>query len=259
MNKPVRLMPAAAAAPRPLMEVLTRFDAVEPPPWLDAKPQPLRALLAGAGPAPGAAAVAGPGLSRTSLLPQAATPAAPAVDPALIAQVVAQATADAMVKGEQAGIAQGQAKVDAIIQRYADGIARLAEAQAQRAADDAASAVSLALVVAQEILGREIALDRTFLVTMVTEALATVGGQAPVRLRLSPTDLAYLGEVRPEVLGPTVEVITDESLGIGGCVVESEQRVVDASMETRLASVGAVLRQALAGTVDEGGTLERTI
>lgn len=239
---PVRLVSALTAAPRPLIGSLATIDAAAVPAWIGARAGVTRPLLAA--PLPPTEA------EQASMAAAAAAAGqpAPVVDPAVIAQAVEAARATAIAEGEKAGIAAGQAKVDAIVERYADGIAHLADVQARRAGDDAESAVALALVVAQEILGRELEIDRTFLVTMVTEALATVGHEKKVRVRLGSTDLAYLDTVRPEVLTSGVEVVADDSLGIGGCVVESEHRVVDASLSSRLAAVGAALRQALVPT-----------
>lgn len=232
---PVRLVPAALPAPTPLLGTLPHLPAAPTPAWLGAKPGPLRPLVTAPEPAPEVVAE-----------PEPVAPPAPVIDEAAVAQVMDEARALGQAEGERAGIAAGQAKVDAIIERYADGIAHLASAASARSADDAAAVVDLALVVARELVGHELSHDRTFLVTMLTEALATVGARTPVRLRIGSTDLAYLQEVRPEVLTPELEVVEDEALGVGGCVVEAEHAVVDATVEGRLAAVGAALRDALA-------------
>lgn len=232
---PVRLMPAALPAPTPLLGALPHLPAAPTPAWLGAKPGPLRPLVSPPQPEPEVVAA-----------PEPLEPAAPVIDEAAVEQVLSEARAAGLAEGERAGIAAGQAKVDAIIERYADGIAHLASATSARSADDAAAVVDLALVVARELVGHELSHDRTFLVTMLTEALATVGARTPVRLRIGSTDLAYLQAVRPEVLTPEIEVVEDEALGVGGCVVEAEHAVVDATVEGRLAAVGAALRDALA-------------
>lgn len=232
---PVRLMPAALPAPTPLLGALPHLPAAPTPAWLGAKPGPLRPLVTAPEPAPEVVAA-----------PEPVEPPAPVIDEAALAQIMDEARAQGLAEGERAGIAAGQAKVDAIIERYADGIAHLSSAASARSADDAAAVVDLALVVARELVGYELTHDRTFLVTMLTEALATVGARTPVRLRIGSTDLAYLQAVRPEVLTPELEVVEDEALGVGGCVVEAEHAVVDATVEGRLAAVGAALRDALA-------------
>ena len=54
---------------------------------------------------------------------------------------------------------------------------------------------------------------------------------------LGPEDIAWVRQRRPDLERRGVELRLDEALGIGGCVVETPRRLIDASMERRLEMV----------------------
>ncbi len=149
--------------------------------------------------------------------------------------------ADARAAAEEEGLRAAQARVETVVQRYADGIRRLGEVAQRAARPDASELVSLAMVVAQQIVGHELSLDRDAVVNTVENALATVADDPSVRVRLGTADLAFLKQRRPELLDGNIQLIEDNSLSVGGCIVETALRVVDSSMERRMDAI----RQAL--------------
>ena len=50
---------------------------------------------------------------------------------------------------------------------------------------------------------------------------------------------------RPELFHAGIELVEDSTLGIGGCVVETPHRVIDATIETRLMAIKDALEVAL--------------
>ncbi|MBI4511779.1 MAG: hypothetical protein HY698_19250 [Deltaproteobacteria bacterium] len=135
-----------------------------------------------------------------------------------------------------------QAQVEATLARYLDGIAKLEQVARTMPDAHARDAVELAFVIAKAIVGKELAVDRKQAISMVLEALKHVEGQRDVTVRLNQTDLQYLREHHPDLVGsPLVTFIEDPRLAMGGCVVETPKRIVDASVETRLSLVQARL------------------
>src|SRR5262249_3016860 len=105
--------------------------------------------------------------------------------------------------------------------------------------------LDLALEIAREILDREIKVDGGNLLSRINESLEAAGPDRPVRVRLSPSEIAHAVERTPELLGDGIELAEDPSLGAGGCIVESPSRIIDASVETRLAAIRDAIAEEL--------------
>jgi flagellar assembly protein FliH len=153
----------------------------------------------------------------------------------------------ARLEAERAAQEKARAELDKQIQRYVDGIARLQGVVRELGKPLAGEVVELAMVVAREIIGRELATDRSRIADVVAEALADADGEGAVVVRMNPADLAQLRERRPE-LAQGAAFVEDRRLAAGGCVVESASQVIDASIEARLDAVRlAVVRELRAG------------
>jgi flagellar assembly protein FliH len=178
-------------------------------------------------------------------VPQAGA-AASAASAAAAAQVREEA-ALARLEAERAAQEKARGELDKTIQRYVDGIARLQGVVRELGKPLAGEIVELAMVVAREIIGRELSTDRSRIADVVAEALADADGDAGVVVRMNPADLAELRERRPE-LAQGASFVADRRLAPGGCVVESASQVIDASIEARLDAVRiAVVRELGAG------------
>jgi flagellar assembly protein FliH len=203
-----------AAKPRStsaLSEVLPRIQVAAPPAWLE---------------------------RSAAERPPPATPAAP---PESLDAVIA----DARAKGEREGIEAGRTKVNALMERYFNAIIGLERATKETRKPFAKEAVELGLTIAREILEREISVDGAALKARLEEALGAIGPEGPIRVRLGPTEIEHAVQRAPELVS-SVELVEDETLGVGGCVVESPRRVIDASISTRLAAIRTALEDAWA-------------
>jgi len=138
---------------------------------------------------------------------------------------------------EREGLAAAQAKIEEIVERYLDGIQRLLAATRLAHRPEPGEVVELALVVAKELVGRELATDRGQLVEVIKNALTTVSADTQLVLRVSPGDATYVKQRRPELLREGVVLVEDKTLTVGGCVVETPAWVLDASIEARLEAV----------------------
>lgn len=148
------------------------------------------------------------------------------------------------------GLEAGKATVVQVVSRYLDGIERL-EQTTREAARPFSDAPEIAILIAKEILGRELSVDPDSIVRQLSEALTAVGSARPIRVRMGPTDLEYVLRKRPDLLSGDLELIEDDSLGIGGCVVEGPQKIVDSSIETRLLAMRAALEDLFNPTASE--------
>jgi flagellar assembly protein FliH len=152
---------------------------------------------------------------------------------------------EAFANAEKEGLRCGQERVESLIERYLDGIRRLEEVSSQGTAPMAAEIVELAMVIAKEIVGRELTLDRDILVDSLCLTLDTMRNEAPITVRLGRADATYVRKRRPDLAEAGIVIVEDENLGVGGCIVESSRRILDASVESRLEAVRQAVKGAL--------------
>ena len=134
-----------------------------------------------------------------------------------------------------------QAIVDEAKSAYAAGLARLDEAVAQVNRVVASDVVELALTITKELVGFAAATDKTILAEAVTSALDSIPRDHKVVVRVNPSDLEYLENDGLLAGQDHIEVVADAELHCGGCIVDCGQRVIDASVSTRVDAVRASL------------------
>lgn len=184
---------------------------------------------------------------RSLFVPPPAEPPPPPPPPAQDPEVQRQVE-ELLEQAELAGLQNAERKVQAMLERYADAIRRMDE-RFLNVRPQASEVVSLAMVVAREILGRELRVDGEPLITALDEALRQVGTHPTIVVRLCRKDLEYVKLRRADLLASGIELLLDDSLGPGGCVVEAPDQIVDASIEARLHAA----RDAVAAAIDRDG------
>lgn len=112
--------------------------------------------------------------------------------------------------------------------------------------------VELTLAIARQLIRREIRQDPGEIVAVIRESLAALPAAAPrTRITLHPDDLALVREALPGLeSGDGIQLLEDPSFTRGGCRVTTDISDVDATVETRLATVAARL---LGGERDTDG------
>jgi type III secretion system HrpE/YscL family protein len=144
------------------------------------------------------------------------------------------ARAEAMEAGRRQGFEHGAAQWAAAIKGARESVrAAMEEAKPQ--------IVRMALRVAEKILRQKLEIRPDALVPMVDEALRSLQGQHPTRivLRVHPADRGVLEQRRAHWLDrnpgiASINVVADEAFPRGGCRIESDFGMVDATLETQL-------------------------
>lgn len=113
-------------------------------------------------------------------------------------------------------------------------------------------ALQLSLAIAEKLIHQQLQAHPELLVKRVEEILELALGGSRTIIRLSPADLERVGPHLQEVLDLTrqhagVELIPDDRLSAGDCVVETDQGRIDARIETQLNRIV----QELFGPADE--------
>lgn len=184
-------------------------------------------------------------------LPDAAAPAAPEVSEALLDDIRQRAYDEGFEHGRQAGAQEARQALEPVLQKDMQQQAQrvgqlLVKLQAELAHLDEALAeqmLALACDLARQVVRRELATPLEPLRAVVQEALAlAVQDGKPATLRLHPQDALLLQTGLGDALADTqVKVVADDHLTPGGCVVESTQGQVDATVEKRWARAVANL------------------
>lgn len=182
-------------------------------------------------------------------------PREPAVDPAELERLRQQARDAGMVEGRKAGLAQGHdqgyaaglaAGKAAMEQQAAQLLATAASLPAalRRAEEDLAEAVvALALDLARQVIHRSLDARPELLVPVVQDLLRREPAlQGEPRLLLHPLDAELVaGVLGAELRAAGWQVLPDDTITRGGCLVRAGSGAHDATLETRWARVSAAL------------------
>jgi flagellar assembly protein FliH len=108
--------------------------------------------------------------------------------------------------------------------------------------------VQLAMAVARKIIGEVANVDPSTILQSAREAIRSVRGEHKLRVRVRPEDESIMLQQTIELKRSNsevseIQVIADESITLGGCIVESPIGTIDAQFSTQLQSLErAILR-----------------
>jgi type III secretion protein L len=103
--------------------------------------------------------------------------------------------------------------------------------------------VRLALEIAAKVVGKAVVEDHEIVASVLERAKREVSDAKLIRIRLHPLDQEILAEMRPALVrvgeegGRKIEVLISEDIGRGGCRIETEIGVVDATIPTQLEEI----------------------
>lgn len=165
------------------------------------------------------------------------------------AQGLATGHKEGHAAGYQDGLSQGQADGAELVHAQAQRLQALtdtcADALAQLEAEVGQSLIHLAVRIAEQVLRTELQDRPNRIIDLVQDVLQASPQQGnTLTLRLHPEDLALVQaflQQSPD-LGHTQQV-ADESLSRGGCIVETQQGSIDATLETRWRRIITALGQ----------------
>ncbi|MCU0313840.1 MAG: type III secretion system stator protein SctL, partial [Solirubrobacteraceae bacterium] len=150
-------------------------------------------------------------------------------------------------EGRDEGREEGLAEVTGLLVR-ARALAAATRAEAS------ADLRTLAVRIAEKVLGRALAAAPELAGDLCAAALEAARHQREITLRVHPDDLAAVEAARPRLRqlllrAPDLALRADPTVGRGGCVVETEVGAIDARLETQLAAIERALAAAPAGAL----------
>jgi flagellar assembly protein FliH len=149
---------------------------------------------------------------------------------------------------QQQGYAEGIQRAQAEVQENIFGaMAALTDAQHQRhaiALQHESALAELALQIARKVIGEHLDADPAIVSRIVRESIAKLAPTTSIVVHVNPEDLLFIEDDRAElerlVQGTgEVQIVSDEEVGRGGCLIVSPVGDVDARIETRLAVLEA--------------------
>lgn len=133
--------------------------------------------------------------------------------------------------GKKAGIAEMQAKAQQLV-----GIMHILEKPLHQLDKDVEKQLTeLTLCLTRMLLKKECSIDADHIQGVIHEALDFLPIQSRhIQVRLNPTDIHLLRDAGVDLDAQDWACIEDPDVSQGGCLVESDQSHIDASVETRI-------------------------
>lgn len=109
--------------------------------------------------------------------------------------------------------------------------------------------LDIAVCVAEKIIKREVASDKTILSGIVNDALESLAkGENKIILKVAPVDVEYAKELVPEILSTgqieaKIYVTADKNVDEGSAVIETSNGLIDANISTQLGIIKESFKQ----------------
>lgn len=183
----------------------------------------------------------------TAMTSAASADAAAAAD-AVRAEASRVGYEDGFTAGQAAGVAEGQAltaaalsRLETALQAVESAAAELGIRQAGAVADVERSVATLAVQIAEAILGRELAAMDAPGYDAVARALQLAPKGVDVLARMNPLDAEAIGDLGSLTAERAVTIIPDGAVERGGCIVEAGACRIDAQITPALQRVREAL------------------
>jgi flagellar assembly protein FliH len=166
----------------------------------------------------------------------------------------------ALEAAREQGLQQAQAMVEVqsrqLLTTLRDVIESVRDAREQYVADIGDEAVEVVFAATVRVLGDAFA-DHDMVVAAVQEALRRSRERRRLVVRVAPRDFAVINSYRDALFeGATaseLEVVADEQVKLGGCLLEGASGDLDARLETQLQRLRETLMRVRASWGDDAG------
>ena len=157
--------------------------------------------------------------------------------------------------GHDEAVAAHAAQLKELTARWSQTLEVLHQHMPVHLADVKTDLIKLAQAIAARVTHAEALRNRQVAPAVADEALRMIGAARRVGLHVNPVEEQTLEEYLPDLLGQLrqieeVELIPDEAISPGGCVLRLGSGEVDATMETQLARIS---EEILGGEVGDAG------
>ena len=156
---------------------------------------------------------------------------------------------EGFAEGEKAGIERGRKDVEAQVERFLASIEEIAALKKNLYEGSEEELVDLILAAVNKIVRKELDLDREIVAGVIKGALKNLAGKKDILIRVNSQDYFYILEHKERLFAENgdlrdVRFEEDDSVGIGGCLIESGSGEVDARIEKQLEMLEEAMRSA---------------
>lgn len=165
---------------------------------------------------------------------------------------ISQGLTEGLEKGMQQGLQSAAQQVDAKLAALNELMTQLSHALNEQDYLLEQALMSVVTEVSRAVVGRELQIDSKHIIQVVRQALSALPpSRDNVRIFVNPADVAILDEAK-ERGGENWRALPDESLSKGGCRIETDQSLVDFTVERRFsAMIEQLLNKQLQGPLEE--------
>jgi flagellar assembly protein FliH len=169
-----------------------------------------------------------------------AAPMSPAAAAEEHARLVAEGYAAGLADGQRKGIEMAQARVAESMTLIEKLSTQLNAAAALAPSILEENIAALAVIVARQIVGREVSTTPEIVADLVRRALTEFPIEQAVRIRVHPVDLSLLTlagtaqGTQPITGSREASWLADARIGRGGCLIEGRDRIVDGRIDAAL-------------------------
>lgn len=150
---------------------------------------------------------------------------------------IAQGLSEGIEKGMQQGLQSAQKQVDEKLSAVDELMTHLSHALNEQDYLLEQALLNVVTEVSRTVVGRELQIDSKHILQVVRQALGALPpSRDNVRIFVNPADVAVLNEAK-ERGGESWRALPDETLSKGGCRVETDQSLVDFTVERRFSAM----------------------
>jgi flagellar assembly protein FliH len=158
---------------------------------------------------------------------------------------IAEAYRRGFEEGREEGEIAEQARLRSAVRASEEALEELRLGEMRWTGTIEENVCALAVVVARQVIGRELADDSQPVVELVRSALAEFPIDQPMRIRVNPSDLSSISRATADGRDPLLSLTRDRDarwlpdpvIAPGGCVVEGRERIIDGRVDVALERV----------------------
>jgi len=145
-------------------------------------------------------------------------------------------------RGYRTGMARAKHEVAEKVDRLMSLVEGAARATEELLRSSEPQVIELAIEIAEKVIGRELAADRAIVADLARRALERAGVSATYYLRVNPADAQVVREyLQRDLAEIKCEIVADQRIEEGGCVIVTSHGHVDAQVGSQLAEVRTAL------------------
>jgi flagellar assembly protein FliH len=151
------------------------------------------------------------------------------------------------MKGEQAGLELIRKKAAPVVENLKQTLLEASQLRKQFHFNAEKEVVSLALAVSKKVICHEVTFNKEVLPGIVRQALLKVVDNGDIKIKLRPSDVQFFKDARLELIDSldnieAVEFVEDETIQMGGCVIETNIGEIDSRIEKQLQIIEAAFQ-----------------